>query len=69
MKFQSGIPTLSYYKLGLDSPPIHQYSCVAVPPLFGVNVDMDATHRKSHDRLHHWNAAVAGQCVSLYDNI
>jgi GR25 family glycosyltransferase involved in LPS biosynthesis len=49
--------------------PLNKHNYLAVPPVFGVNVDLNPTHRKSADREMHWNAAVAGQCMSLYDNV
>jgi len=49
--------------------PLNERNYLVLPPMFGINVDFDPTHRKSTDREMHWNAAVAGQCMSLYDNV
>lgn len=49
--------------------PLYQRNYVVLPPLFGVNIDVNATHRKKEYRRQHWKIAAAGQCMSLFDNI
>jgi GR25 family glycosyltransferase involved in LPS biosynthesis len=41
----------------------------ATPPFFGVNIKANVTHRNSIDRSWHYQLAVSGQCMSLFDNI
>ena len=52
-----------------EMSPLYEQNYLLVPPYFGINIDVDVTHRKSRDRVMHLQSAVAGQCMSLFENI